>query len=222
MEGFKYENTNKETVKSIEDNEEFRREKHLENIENVKGFVAGEGKLVTKIPEENEKESRIIITFKKVIIGTTIMISLWSMGKMDSSKVEASESNTQVEQQDDAIGSLLKMLDRMSPVLSATLERQSEIVEDAIDYSRISPYLEDTQESISEFSSIKESLEDNEEEQIKKIKNAGKLEILINTADDMIQIFDQMSDSQKGVFEKEGLTVASIKEVKETLEKYLR
>ena len=202
MEGFKYENTNKETVKSIEDNEEFRREKHLENIENVKGFVAGEGKLVTKIPEENEKESRIIITFKKVIIGTTIMISLWSMGKMDSSKVEASESNTQVEQQDDAIGSLLKMLDRMSPVLSATLERQSEIVEDAIDYSRISPYLEDTQESISEFSSIKESLEDNEEEQIKKIKNAGKLEILINTADDMIQIFDQMSDSQKGVFQK--------------------
>ena len=48
-----------------------------------------------------------------------------------------------------------------------------------------------------------------------------KLEILINTADDMVQKFDQMNDSQKDAFEKEGMTIDDIKEVKGILEKHL-
>ena len=67
-------------------------------------FVDQEKELVTEDNVEGDKEkkeSRTKTFFRKTIIGTTIMVSLWSMGKMDSNKVEASESNTQVEQQDD-------------------------------------------------------------------------------------------------------------------------
>jgi len=111
MEGFKYEDINKETLSPIEDDEKFEAEKHLENIENFKNFVDEEKEVITNSHEGNEKESRIKTTFKKVIIGATIMISLWSMGKMNSSKVEASEDNTQVGQQDNQENSLISFAD---------------------------------------------------------------------------------------------------------------
>ena len=202
-------------------------EKNPESMENIKEFVDEEKELFTEDNIEGDKEtkeSRAKTFFKKAIIGTTIMVSLWSMGKIDSSKVEASEGNTQQEQQDSprrGIESLLAMLNRMEPVLSQTLEMQSEVVEDTIDYASISPHLEDVQKSIDGFHNVKNALEFDEEGEIERIKNAGKLEILINTADDMVQKFDQMNDSQKDAFEKEGMTIDDIKEVKGILEKHL-
>lgn len=203
-------------------------EKNPEGMKNIKEFVDEEKELVTKDNIERDKEkkeSRAKTFFKKAIIGTTIMVSLWSMGNMNSSKVEASEGNTQVEQQEKnqerAIEALLRMLDRIEPNFSTALESQSKIVEDVIDYSSISPHLEDVQKSIDDFHDIKNALDFDEKGQIEKIKNAGRLEVLINTADDMIKQFDQMSDSQKNASGKEGMTIDDIKEVKEILEKYL-
>lgn len=82
---------------------ETEEEKSHESMENIQAFVDEEKELITKdnIEEDKEKkDSRAKTFFKKAIIGTTIMVSLWSMGKMESSKVEASEGNTQTEQEE--------------------------------------------------------------------------------------------------------------------------
>lgn len=105
MERIKFENVNNiEARKEKKEDmpEVIEKEQNSESMKYTIDFIEEEGELIEKDTEnkENKEEPRVKTFFRQAIIGTTIMVSLWSMGKMDSSKAESSESNTQVEQQD--------------------------------------------------------------------------------------------------------------------------
>ena len=125
MEGFELENINKEegekeegekkesgtaSTDSLENYraslEEIKEELKLEEIEEKLNDIQSLGSFFRKEKEalEEKKESRTKTFLRKAFIGATLMACLWSAGKMGVSKAEASESNTQTEQQESQEG----------------------------------------------------------------------------------------------------------------------
>ncbi|MDP7159482.1 MAG: hypothetical protein QF855_02680, partial [Candidatus Pacebacteria bacterium] len=121
MEGFELENINKEegekeegekkesgtaSTDSLENYraslEEIKEELKHEEIEEKLNDIQSLGSFFRKEKEalEEKKESRTKTFLRKAFIGATLMACLWSAGKMGVSKAEASESNTQTEQQE--------------------------------------------------------------------------------------------------------------------------
>ncbi len=125
MEGFELENKNKKegekeegekkesgtaSTDSLENYraslEEIKEELKLEEIEEKLNDIQSLGSFFRKEKEalEEKKESRTKTFLRKAFIGATLMACLWSAGKMGVSKAEASESNTQTEQQESQEG----------------------------------------------------------------------------------------------------------------------
>ncbi len=121
MEGFELENKNKKegekeegekkesgtaSTDSLENYraslEEIKEELKHEEIEEKLNDIQSLGSFFRKEKEalEEKKESRTKTFLRKAFIGATLMACLWSAGKMGVSKAEASESNTQTEQQE--------------------------------------------------------------------------------------------------------------------------
>jgi len=131
MEGFELENINKEegekeegekkesgtaSTDSLENYraslEEIKEELKLEEIEEKLNDIQSLGSFFRKEKEalEEKKESRTKTFLRKAFIGATLMACLWSAGKMGVSKAEASESNTQTEQQESQEGKTFEQM----------------------------------------------------------------------------------------------------------------
>ncbi|MDP6387780.1 MAG: hypothetical protein QGG63_00655 [Candidatus Pacebacteria bacterium] len=116
MEGFELENINKEegekkesgtaSTDSLENYraslEEIKEELKLEEIEEKLNDIQSLSSFLRKEKEalEEKKESRTKTFLRKAFIGATLMAFLLPAVKMGVSKAEASESNTQTEQQE--------------------------------------------------------------------------------------------------------------------------
>lgn len=90
--------------KNILSRKELIRENELEKdfedkTKNIEALINGEEKLITDIDKSGEKEPRARRVFRRVIIGTTIMASLWVGGRVKDREVSAADSSTKIERE---------------------------------------------------------------------------------------------------------------------------